>query len=100
MEVSAHPTPNEALHPQQCWRTPTDRNVKINVDASFKDGCASLSLICRDVEGQVLAAATKVHDPCRDMLITEAEALRWDFQMAIDLCFHNIEVESDNLLLI
>jgi len=82
------------------WTSLIAGHVKVNIDASCKEDDVGYGMIARDEEGEVLAVATKVNYQTSDVILAEAEALRWSFEMARDLCFTHVEFETDNLALV
>ncbi|KAL6559580.1 hypothetical protein OROGR_004697 [Orobanche gracilis] len=81
------------------WLVPPPGVVKINTDASFKPGSlVGFGMVARDEDGHILAAASLLHGSLLCASVAEAMALRWSIQMARDLGFMRIQVETDSLV--
>ena len=62
--------------PIQRWKKPPRDSIKINVDATFNDGCSSIAVVARDWRGELVFACTKrVYTNLP--LQVEAEAIKW-----------------------
>ncbi|XP_057423606.1 uncharacterized protein LOC130717403 [Lotus japonicus] len=82
------------------WRRPPERVVKLNFDASFRDGkVAGLGMIARNHQGDIMAAATSYPVPIFSSLLAEACGLRWTMQLATELGFRRVCLETDCLQL-
>ncbi|MCI66920.1 hypothetical protein A2U01_0088178, partial [Trifolium medium] len=61
-----------------------------------RDGRWGLGAICRDWEGELLAASTWNMPGSDDPELAEACAMYQAVQLTIDCCFHEVVFESDN----
>ncbi|KAJ1421956.1 Ribonuclease H-like superfamily [Sesbania bispinosa] len=85
---------------QQCpdskWSTPPIGRYKFNIDAACTtEGSWGIGIVVRDSEGFVLAAATRHIETLNDATLAEAVGIKFAIQLALDLSFHDIIVESD-----
>jgi hypothetical protein len=79
------------------WKKPRPDTIKINCDANLaRPGRWGFGAMYRDSDGELLAAATWERPGSDDAELAEACALYYAILLAIDCCFQNIEVESDN----
>ncbi|XP_057432744.1 uncharacterized protein LOC130725541 [Lotus japonicus] len=82
------------------WRGPARGTYKCNFDASFVDGgAAGLGMVVRNHRGEVMASACSYPVHVTTPLLAEAMAMRWSLQLAIDLGFRRISLETDCLQL-
>ncbi|XP_057450409.1 uncharacterized protein LOC130741856 [Lotus japonicus] len=82
------------------WRRPQGRVIKLNFDASFVDGMgAGLGMVARNRLGEIMAAATSHPVPVLSSLLAEASGLRWTLQLARELGFRRVCLETDCLQL-
>ncbi|XP_057444474.1 uncharacterized protein LOC130736693 [Lotus japonicus] len=78
------------------WKRPAQGTIKCNFDASFKEGDVSrLGMIARDHEGAIMATACSFQFHTISSLLAEPMSMRWTMQLAIDLGFRRICVETD-----
>ncbi|XP_057418946.1 uncharacterized protein LOC130713173 [Lotus japonicus] len=82
------------------WKTPTSGTIKCNFDASYHvNGSTGLGMVARNCNGEVMAAACSYPLSALSPLLAEAMSLRWTMQLAIDLGFRRICLETDCLQL-
>ena len=77
------------------WRPPPPNTVKLNVDAVVSDSVASLAVLARDFDGNILKCWAKrisLVDPC----VVEAIALAWAGEIALEEHLSDIIVEGDS----
>jgi hypothetical protein len=83
------------------WRKPEAGVIKINSDANLtRSGTWGIGVICRDNEGNLVAAATWVMPGPDDATLAEAFAIYNAIHFARDCCFLNVRFESDNACII
>ncbi|KAF7820590.1 cysteine desulfurase mitochondrial-like [Senna tora] len=86
-----------SVEKQARWNPPTWRQLKLNVDASFKVGEANRTgCIVRDYRGRCLAALTKRHGIDGTVEIMEAQAVLDGLELARNLSIRDIIVEGDS----
>jgi hypothetical protein len=79
------------------WKKPRPNSIKINCDANLSQpGRWGLRATFRDSTGEILAAATWERPGSDDVELAEACALHLATELAIDCCFLDVEIESDN----
>ncbi|XP_057452461.1 uncharacterized protein LOC130744291 [Lotus japonicus] len=82
------------------WKTPTSGTIKFNFDAYYHvNGSTGLGMVARNCNGEVMAAACSYPHSALSPLLAEAMSLRWTMQLAIDLGFRRICLETDCLQL-
>ncbi|XP_057419501.1 uncharacterized protein LOC130713718 [Lotus japonicus] len=82
------------------WRRPGPGIIKCNFDAYFLvDGPAVMGMVARNSEGEVMAASCSYPLSIISPLLAEAVSMRWTMQLAIDLGFRRILLETDCLQL-
>ncbi|XP_057444610.1 uncharacterized protein LOC130736850 [Lotus japonicus] len=80
------------------WRGPARGTYKCNFDASFVDGgVAGLGMVVRNHRGEVMASACSYPVHVTTPLLAKAMAMRWSLQLAVDLGFRRISLETDCL---
>ncbi|KAF2308717.1 hypothetical protein GH714_013873 [Hevea brasiliensis] len=78
------------------WQLPPNGIVKINVDASIlSSDSVGLGVVCRDSAGLVLACAFKRLHGSWQPYVHEAMTIVYGLQLALDLSFFSVIVESD-----
>ncbi|KAL4335266.1 hypothetical protein GQ457_07G037440 [Hibiscus cannabinus] len=84
------------------WSPPIPPFVKLNFDASFRQGerLASLGWVLRDDEGFILAAECALAHHISSSFAAEALAAKKGVKAAIDLGFRKVIVEGDSLTVI
>ncbi|TKY56857.1 hypothetical protein E2542_SST21303 [Spatholobus suberectus] len=84
-----------------CWHPPSEEEgFKINFAAAIKPGRGTgLGFVCRDFEGNILAAATKVFDYCLSPKLAEAVSMKWALQVARELSSCDFCMATDCLQL-
>lgn len=89
-----------SIGPLSSRRHPDDGQIKLNTDTIIGTvGSGGLGIIFRDVQEYVLATATKVEYGVLDSILAKTHAISCRLQLAIDLCFFDVVVESDWLLI-
>ena len=79
----------------QRWKKPPRDSIKINVNATFKDGNSSIAVVARDWRGEVVfACAKRVYFNLP--LQTEAKAIKWALSLAKSIEVVAMIVESDS----
>ena len=79
----------------QRWKKPPRDSIKINVNATFKDGNSSIAVVARDWRGEaVFACAKRVYFNLP--LQAEVEAIKWALSLAKSLKVATMIVESDS----
>ncbi|XP_057441872.1 uncharacterized protein LOC130733664 [Lotus japonicus] len=81
------------------WKRPDVGLIKVNVDASIKDGVCGYGMVARDSNGEVLGAAAYYPVNVISPLLGEASSLRWAMQLAVDFGFRSVCFETDCLQL-
>ncbi|KAF7835887.1 uncharacterized protein G2W53_010746 [Senna tora] len=82
---------------QECWQPPSWRVLKLNVDASIKEGHPNrVGCIIRNYMGRCLAAMTKRFDTITSVDTMEAVAVYDGLVLAKSMSILNIEVEGDS----
>ncbi|XP_057452921.1 uncharacterized protein LOC130744783 [Lotus japonicus] len=82
------------------WCRPARGIIKCNFDASFRDGgIAGLGMVARNCDGEVMASACSSPVSISSPLLAEALGLRWTMQLATDLGFRRITLETNCLQL-
>ncbi|XP_057429610.1 uncharacterized protein LOC130722787 [Lotus japonicus] len=82
------------------WKKPHPGLIKCNFNASFHEsGPCGLGMVARNCDGEVMAAACSFPIFTISPLLAEAMSLRWTMQLAIDLGFRRICLETDCLQL-
>ncbi|KAJ1409092.1 Ribonuclease H-like superfamily [Sesbania bispinosa] len=90
------PTAPIQQHPASKWSAPPTGRYKFNTDAAcITEGSWGIGIVVRDSEGFVLAAATRHIETLNDATLAEAVGIKFALQLALDLSFHDIIVESD-----
>ncbi|KAJ1431920.1 Ribonuclease H-like superfamily [Sesbania bispinosa] len=93
------PTATQSLEvstQQNNWLAPPPGKYKVNCDAVVvEEGNWGIGIIIRDCEGIVLAAATRRIETLPDASIAEAFGIKFALQLAWELSFMDIIVESD-----
>jgi hypothetical protein len=78
------------------WSKPEEGTIKVNCDANLtRIGRWGLGAICRDSDGELLAAATWEMSGADDPTLAEAVALYNAVLFAKDCCFRDVTFESD-----
>lgn len=79
------------------WKPPDATRLKINVDASFSetDNEGSTGVCVRDHTGKLMRAQAIWYDSIADAKTMEAMAIRDGAQLAADLGYRDIIIESD-----
>ncbi|GAA0152030.1 hypothetical protein LIER_37404 [Lithospermum erythrorhizon] len=81
------------------WHRPTQGNLKLNIDGSYKLGDAGLGGILRNCQGEFIGAVNffcKATSPLHSEMLAALKVLQWCF----DQGYQNLEVESDSLSLV
>ncbi|XP_057422351.1 uncharacterized protein LOC130716163 [Lotus japonicus] len=82
------------------WRRPQPNMIKLNFDGSWKtDRAAGFGCVARNHHGEVMATTTVSLVDASSPLMAEVLAFRWRLSLAVDLFFHDIEVEIECLQL-
>ncbi|XP_057426407.1 uncharacterized protein LOC130719819 [Lotus japonicus] len=82
------------------WKPPATGIIKCNFDASYhENGLSGLGMVARNCRGEVMAAVCSYPISAISPLLAEAMSLRWTMQLAIDLGFRRICLETDCLQL-
>lgn len=77
------------------WTKPASGTIKCNFDASFhENGPSGMGMVARNCNGDVMAAACSFPISTISPLLAEAMSLRWTMQLAIDLGFRRIFLET------
>lgn len=79
------------------WTRPPVGWIKVNVDASVWRSLAVFSMVARDEEGELLAAATLAPMMMLSAGLAEALCLQWAMCLALDLGFFSVCFETDSL---
>ena len=83
------------------WLPPEAGNMKLNTDAYVMEGGGvGLGAVLRDSHGRVVAAGVRRNGARWSVELAEAMAMKWGMQMAWDLGYRNIELESDALTVV
>jgi ribonuclease HI len=82
------------------WKAPESGWIKINVDASFVKGTASIACICRDHAGKVLWARNEANIKCQDVAEAEAKACLLGLQSAQSVNNSAIVLKSDSSVIV
>lgn len=81
---------------QDKWKGPAAGIAKINTDAAFKAGEAvGMGMVVRNAAGEVLASASGKRGGAGSAAVAEAMALRWSLELALDMGFQAVVVETD-----
>ncbi|XP_057453128.1 uncharacterized protein LOC130744990 [Lotus japonicus] len=81
---------------QDKWKGPAVGIAKINTDAAFKAGAAvGMGMVVRNAAGEVLASASGKRGGADSAAVAEAMALRWSLELALDMGFQAVVVETD-----
>ncbi|XP_057418936.1 uncharacterized protein LOC130713161 [Lotus japonicus] len=81
------------------WKRPAVGVIKVNVNASIKDGVCGYGMVARDSNGKVLGAATFYPVNAISPLLGEASSLRSAVQLAVEFGFRSVCFETDCLQL-
>ena len=89
-------------HPPTSWQPPGPLQYKVNVDGALfeADNTASLGVVIRNEHGQVMASLFKHILLPPTVLEVEALAVRRGLELAVEMGFRNIVLESDSQILI
>jgi hypothetical protein len=80
------------------WTKPEEGCIKINCDANLTRADRwGLGAVCRDSNGELVAAATWDMDGANDPALAEAFAIYNAVLLALDCCFRNVVIECDCL---
>ncbi|GAU23366.1 hypothetical protein TSUD_334130 [Trifolium subterraneum] len=78
------------------WKKPIKGIIKINCDANLAvEGRWGLGVLCRNFEGELLAAATWEIPGIAEPILAEACALYYAVKLVLDCGFFNVLIESD-----
>jgi hypothetical protein len=80
------------------WVRPQNRQIKLNVDASFHNDSemGAVGAVLRDFQGQFVAASAKVLTNVESVLMAEAHAMKDGLALAATIGCNNIIAESDS----
>jgi hypothetical protein len=79
------------------WTKPMPGTIKLNCDANLsRSGRWGLGATCRDSDGVLVAAAAWETPGKDDPTLAEACAVYKTAQLALDCCFRDVIIESDN----
>lgn len=99
-KASQHVQADVANNPS-CWCPPTHPKIKLNCDASFSDGSGTrLGIIIHDEKGLILLSASKWLLTKCSFPVGEATTSWTGMQLALDVEFANLVVESNNIQVI
>ena len=89
-------------HPPTSWQPPGPFQYKVNVDEALfeADNTAGLGVVIRNEHGQVMASLSEHIFLPPTVLEVEALAARRGLELAIEMGFRNIVLESDSQILI
>ncbi|KAK6163647.1 hypothetical protein DH2020_000511 [Rehmannia glutinosa] len=88
------------IYPQK-WIPPEESTVKINSDASIRDGEGTgIGIAIRDHRGQIISTLSKMIPIEYDIAVAEAIACREGLVLAKDWGLRNVIIESDNINLV
>lgn len=76
------------------WQPPPEEKLKVNVDASFKDGTAGLSMVARNSRKQVVHAGCMIVK-CSNSQQAEASGLLFAVRFAESINWKDLILESD-----
>ncbi|KAK2360439.1 hypothetical protein QL285_085705 [Trifolium repens] len=83
------------------WSKPMPGTIKINCDANLsRSGRWGLGATCRDSDGALVAAVAWETPGSDDPTLAEASAIYKAVQLALDCCFQDVIIESDNSTII
>ncbi|GMI93031.1 hypothetical protein like AT3G09510 [Hibiscus trionum] len=89
-----------ASNPRACirWLAPADPFVKVNFDVGFRqhEKSATIGVIIRNMEGQILGASSLLAYHIPSTFAAEAQAAICGLRLAADMGFRQIEVEGDS----
>ncbi|RYR05308.1 hypothetical protein Ahy_B06g085174 [Arachis hypogaea] len=93
---------NEQKHPSmKNWECPPDSVLKVNVDAAiFKNFNGGVGVVVRDNWGQIMAAASWIIPYPLEPREAEAYAAFVGIKLAMECCFTNIILKSDNIKIV
>ncbi|XP_057426538.1 uncharacterized protein LOC130719967 [Lotus japonicus] len=83
------------------WQPPPPRFFKLNVDvAAAAERTMGCGFVVRNTTGQLLASGCSKHRGSLSVALGEALSLRWALQLALDLGFLHVLVETDSLIVV
>lgn len=97
---SAHSLPTRSPLPFSCittpakWVAPLPGELKVNFDASFKDGNASAGVVLRNSHGSIVGAWTNLFSSSNPFC-AEAEVAAQAFNIAKELQLERVTIEGD-----
>ncbi|KAF5477566.1 hypothetical protein F2P56_004192 [Juglans regia] len=93
---------NKGLKPYCGWFPPPVGHLKLNVDGALfhEQSRSGVGMILRDETGKVIFSASKLEHESIDPMEVELVALLRGLQLCLLLGIHDLEVESDALLVV
>ncbi|KAG8369978.1 hypothetical protein BUALT_Bualt14G0069800 [Buddleja alternifolia] len=87
----------QEYNPVQKWRAPPSDWLKVNTDASFKDGLCAVAILVRDSSGAIVHAAG-FKSWAHDVVAAEALAIAKALSILDKAGVHQVLFESDSLV--
>ncbi|XP_057418123.1 uncharacterized protein LOC130712301 [Lotus japonicus] len=81
------------------WKRPEVGVIKLNFDASIKNGLGGFGMVARDSNGEIVGAAALYPVNAPSPLLGEASSFRWALQLAVHFGFRSVCFETDCLQL-
>jgi hypothetical protein len=85
--------------PSEKWLPPAANSYKINFDTAVRDSFSAQSAVCRDSNGKIIKALSKISPPC-DPTYGEALAMSLAVSLAVSLNISKFILEGDSLIVI
>ena len=95
-QMTCQRTPAQPI--RRAWYPPQEGHIKMNSDAAqLDDNIWGFRVVFHDGRGNILATTTKSINQSLEPRLAKVQSLKWGLQLALKLCFHDVEAKSNCL---